>query len=240
MDIVKYFEENNIDPNNQQNFFSILIKALMLELYGMMKIRGVPIPHMIMNTGDDTIYLMEKEHDFNVEPCEVSNEQYIYNIVPRGVVSLGSIDTAPDQLSNPYSRGIFQIEFDNQLHTLTGEFRRIPLKLAVTVKYIMDSFTDSLELCQHVVTKLAYIRTFKFVYMGQTLIASFKIPDGWQDEHQMELTGDTRESRNRTVELALEVESAIPVFAERTISEIKVLANPTFKNTLTIKDKSVN
>lgn len=222
-DMRKFLEEKKVDPNNQQLFFSILIKAIMRDLFDLIKIRGQRVPHMIMNTGDDIMYLLEKEHDSSIEPLEISNEQYIYNVVPRCVVSLGGLDTMPDQLSNPYTRGQFQVEVENMLYTLSGEFRRMPLKIAVTLKYLTESFTDTLELMQYIVTKLCYVRTFKFVYLGQTMIASYRIPEAFSDEHMMEITGDTKEARNHTTELALEVETNMPVFAEGSINEIKVV-----------------
>ena len=79
---------------------------------------------------------------------------------------------------------------------------------------------------QHVCSKLAFIRTFNIVYMGQTITCSYKIPESFEDQHMAELTGDIQESRNRTIELQLEVESNFPVYASRTITENVYIAHP--------------
>ena len=62
--------------------------------------------------------------------------------------------------------------------------------------------------------------------MGQTISCSYKIPESFEDQHMAELTGDTQESRNRTIELQLEVESNFPVYASRTITETVYIAHP--------------
>ncbi len=225
-EIIASLRTGELDCNGLELFFSKLIKGLMVDLRSFITIRGTAVPHAIINTGDDTMWLLEKDYDYSKEPCEVTNEQYIYSMVPRCIVSVGSIDMVPDQLTNPYVRGNFQYEFDSQLLTLSAEFRRMPVKCNVTLKYVLDTFTDTLEMLQHVCTKLAFIRTFKFVYMGQTLLVSYKIPESFEDQHMAEITGDTTESRSRTIELQLEVESNIPVYNPQTITETTYIAHP--------------
>lgn len=231
-ELVEKIRRGEVDCNNLQNFFTTMIRALMLDLNKLMKIRSIPVPHMIINTGDDTMWLLEKEYDYSKEPCEITNEQYIYNVIPRCTLSLGGVDTAPDQLSNPYVRGNFQYEIDNQLYTLNGECRRMPIKMQITLNYLLGSFNDALEMVQHVFTKLVFLRTFKFVYMGQTMIASYKLPESLQDEHQTELTGDTTDSKHHKIEVQLELESNIPVYAPKTVVEAVYITHPIVKTTV--------
>ena len=61
-------------------FFAILVKGLMLKLNKDISIRDIPIPHIIVHTGSDALYLEKKGYDNSVEPLEISNENYIYNI----------------------------------------------------------------------------------------------------------------------------------------------------------------
>lgn len=243
MDVVKYFAENNIDPNNQQLFFSKLIKSFMLDLKRLIKIRGIEVPHMILNTGDDTMWVLEKEYNYSLERAtgEVSNEQFVYNIVPRCIVTPQGLDLMPEQLTNPYTRGNFQMEIDNKLYTLNGEYRRVPFKMAFGMKYVLDSFTDSLEMFQHIISKLSFIRTFKFIYMGQTMIASYQIPNQWKGEYQTEISSaNNTDSRNRIIDIDVEVESMFPVFSERTITDIKLIAKPKVTGNIFINDTIIN
>lgn len=224
-DVAHKIRTGELDCNSQQLFFSKLIKSLMVDLRNLISIRNVPVPHMILNTGDDTMWLISKGYDASIEPNIISNENTIYNTIPRCVVSPRAIDMVPDQLTSPHVTGVFQFEHEDQLYTFNAEFRRMPIKMQVGLKYILDSFGDMLEMMQHVCTKLAFIRTFKFVYLGQTISASYKIPESFEDQHMAELSGDTQEDRNRTIELSIELESFIPVYSQKTVHEATPIAH---------------
>ena len=227
MELVEQIRRGEVDINIHQLFFSKLIKALMLNLTEQMTVRGQQVPHMIINTGDDTMWLLEKDYNFAKEPYENTNEQYVYNTVPRCVMDVGSLDTVPDQLTNPYVRGYFQYEKDGQIKTFSAEMRRMPVKVNIDLKYYVSSFTDMLELSQHVITKLAYIRTFKFVYMGQTIRASYKIPETFDSEHLTDMDGTTTDNKNRIISMSLEVETTLPTYMPQTVVEAgNVIVNP--------------
>jgi hypothetical protein len=83
----------------------------------------------------------------------------------------------------------------------------------------MDSFTDLLSITQHIISKMLFIRTFKFDYLGQTIQASYKVPTSYQGEKNITFDGGTTESKLRTISLDLDVESNFPVFNERTVIE---------------------
>lgn len=95
-DVVSMLRKGELDCNDQQLFFSALIKALMVHLQNQIKIRGQKVPHIIYNTGDDEMWLLEKDYDYSKEPCEVTNEQYVYSQVPRCAITIGSLDMVPD------------------------------------------------------------------------------------------------------------------------------------------------
>ena len=124
---------------------------------------------------------------------------------------------APDQLSSPYTQGTLQFEYDDMLYSLSGEFRRMPIKLSCEIKYYIDSYKDMLALIQQTVSKLAFIQTFNITYMGQLIKCSYKIPDSFGEEHTMDIDGSTTDSKLKTLTLSLEVESVFPVWNERTI-----------------------
>lgn len=58
-EIVAKLRKEELDCNDSQLFFSTLIKGLMKDLNKLIKIRNIPVPHMIINTGDDTMWLLE-------------------------------------------------------------------------------------------------------------------------------------------------------------------------------------
>lgn len=219
MDFINDIRNGKIDINNQQLFFSTLIKGLILSLNDSISIRNTQVPHIILHMGDDIMYLENKGYDNSIEPYEVSNEDYIYNIIPRCNVTPGGIDLLPDQLTNPYTIG--QLEYDNGdgIYLLKGEFRRISLKLGIELKYYVSSFRDQLELVQQIISKLTYIRTFNITYMGQVIMCSYKIPESFSGEHLTELSGDISENKLHTLPISIEVETNFPVYTPETIMD---------------------
>lgn len=212
-----------IDVNAKENFFSKLIKGLMEDLTDAVKVRGKSVPHMIINTGDDIMYLERKGQDMSVEPKEVSNEKYIYNYIPRAVVTPGGVNLLSDQLTSPYTRGTLQFEEDGNLQEFTAEFRRMPLTMSVGVKYYLDSFTDALEVLQYIITHLNFIRTFQIVYLGQSILCSYKFPEDLQEEFNAEFDGLTQDSKYKTVEINLEIETNLPVYYPNTAIESETI-----------------
>lgn len=217
MDIIEQIKKGEIDCNNQSLYFSILIKGLLLELNKEIKIRNIPIPHIILHTGDDIMYLKNKGYDHSKEPEENTNEDYIYNIVPRCIVNPKGINIPLEQLSSPYSRGIFTIEDQDNIYNISAEFRRLPIKLSVDLKYYVNSYTEMLELMQQIISKLSFIRTYNITYMGQVIKCSYNIPDSLDNEYQMEMDGLNTENRNKTMEFSIEIESNFPVFDNKTV-----------------------
>lgn len=218
-DIRKKVIREEIDINALENFFSKLLKGLMADLVDSIRVRGKAVPHLIINTGDDIMYLEVKGQDMSIEPGEVSNEKFVYNYVPRGVVTPAGIDILTDQLTSPYTRGQFQFEYDDNLYTFTAEFRRMPLKMQVNVKYYLDSFTDSLELIQYIVTHINFIRNYQIIYMGQSIPCSYRFPESLEEQFNAEFDGLSQDSKYKTVEIQLEIETNIPVFYPRTAIE---------------------
>lgn len=208
--------KGEVDPNHQELFFLAMIKALIYDLNKNLKVRGEYVPHFIVNTGDDTMYLMVKGQNQALEPLETTNEQFVYSCVPRCIVTTAGITIPTDQLTSPYSYGGYQLEYDGQLNSMVAEFRRIPIEMSVSLKYYLDTFTDALEIAQEIITKMAFINMYKFVYMGQVIPASYTMPDSQDIEKNLEFDGLSTDSKTRNVSLDLKCESTLPVFYEAT------------------------
>jgi len=215
--IVESIRRGEIDVNNQSLFFSILIKGLLTKLNNDISIRHGSVPAFILHTGDDTMYLNVKGQDASIEPQEISNEKYVYNKIPRCIVQPKSIDIQSDQITSPYSKGNLQLDHGGNLYTLVGEMRRYPIKMGFDLTYYVDSYTDSLELMQQIISKLTFIQTYKISYMGQTILCSYSIPTNLSEEHLMTLDGNTTERKDRKISITIEVETSYPVWQNRTI-----------------------
>ena len=195
-----------------------------------------PVPHLILHTGDEQMYLDVKGQDASIEPKQISNEDYVYNAIPRCIVTPAGIDIIPDQITNPYTRGTFQVEDDENLYTISAEFRRMPVKLSVTLKYYVNTYTDLLEITQKLLTNCSFIRNFNIVYLGQVIQCSYRIPESFSGEHLMEIDETLTDTRYKTLELSIEVESNLPIFANDTVVSTDNIIKHYQHNILTTKD----
>lgn len=217
-DLITKIRTGEVDVNNQDIFFSNLIKGLLLKLDDDIKIRDIPIPHIILHTGDWTIFDYELFFKTkNIPETSLSSIEEMYSIIPRCMVNINNIDMIPDQISSPYANGIMQYEHEDNVYSLIGEFRRIPIKMACELKYYFDSYTDMLMMMQQVITKLTFIQTYNITYMGQLIKCSYKIPESFSGEHMTEVDKNTNEGKFKTLSLSLEIETSFPVWNNRTL-----------------------
>jgi hypothetical protein len=219
--ILDKIHKGDLNINGQEPFMGIVLKGLLYNLNKDIKIRNLSVPHYVLHTGDDRLWLETKGYNAAIEPLTISNENSVYSIIPKCIVTLGSVNLDIVQLSAPYSQGMLQYECsdgeNDGIYTLAGEFRRMPMKINVDLQYYTDSYSDMLELIQYIITCLAFVRTFDIMYMGQKIKCSYKIPDAFGEEHSMEIDGALSDGREHKLNLAIEVETNIPVFDNKTI-----------------------
>ena len=222
--IVNKIRKGDLDINVQELFLSTVVKGLLYNLNKDIKVRGEYVPHFILHTGDDRMWLETKGYDASVEPLTISNENYVYGIIPKCIVTSSSIDLDINQLTSPYSNGSIQYCVDDGelsgLYMLSGEFRRISLKMNIDLKYYVDSYTDMLELIQYIISNLSFVRTYDIMYMGQKIKCSYKMPDSFGEAHTMELDGATSENKTHSLELSVVVETCFPVFSNKTMTSL--------------------
>lgn len=233
--VVENIRKGVIDINNQELFFSTLIKGVLKKLEEDIKIRNISVPHMIIHTGSDAFYLERKGQDMTKEPYSVSNEDYIYSVIPRCIANPGSIDILTDQLTNPYSFGHFQYDSGDQLYEMVAEFRRMPIKMGLELKYNTDSYRDMLELIQQIISKLMFIRTYEITYMGQTIKCSYRLPENFSDEHLMDIDGKTQDNKSHNLTISIEIETNLPIFESRTVMSANNFIKHTTSNIKELK-----
>lgn len=93
------------------------------------------------------------------------------------------------------------------------------MTISISVKYYLDSYTDSLNLIQQLIQKLAFIRTFKVVYLGKTITSSYKLNESQEIEKNISIDGGTTDSKLKIVSMDFEVETNFPVFEPRTVMD---------------------
>ena len=82
--VVEDIRTGNLDINVQDLFLSIVIKGFLKNINNDIKVRGEGVPHYIMHTGDDRMFLLERGYDNSIEPLNISNEKNtVYDIIPK-------------------------------------------------------------------------------------------------------------------------------------------------------------
>lgn len=219
-DITLAIKTEKIDCNLTELFFPALIKGLILSLNNSITVRNIPVPHYILHTGSDIMYLENKGQNEGVSNTDINtntNEDYIYSAIPRCIIQPKGLNVSEDELTSPYARGVFQLEYNNNLNTFNAEFRRIPMVMQVDLSYYTDSYTDMLNLMQSIICKLLFVRTYQITYLGQAITCSYKIPTDFSEDHMLDLTGDTTDSKNHMLQLTIEVETQMPIYSSRTV-----------------------
>lgn len=216
-ELIQHIRKGDIDINNQELFFSILLKGFLTNLNKDICIRNQSVPHYILNTGNDALFIENKGQDISIEPYEVSNEDYFYNKVPCCIVTPGALNVLSDQVTNPYTIGQLYFSTTDNMICLKGEMRRIPIRLEAELTYYVNSYKDILELTQQIISKLLFIKTYQISYMGQIILCSYRIPDTLTGEYMTELNGQTLDNRYRKLQISLEVDSNIPIYSPCTM-----------------------
>lgn len=212
-----HLTQNDIDINNIEPFLPIVTKGFIYKLNQNLILRDIFIPHYILNTGDDIMFLEVKGQQQSIEPLEVSNENFVYSQIPRCMIQPAGVNIQTDQLTSPYSYGVFQVEFEDMVYAFRAEFRRMPLVINYSLKYYFDNYLDALNVSQQIITNLSFINNFNVVYLGQKIMCSYKIPEEYNTEFMMEFDGITTDQKTRTLSLDLEVQTNLPVVYPETI-----------------------
>ena len=203
------------DYNNYESFFKSLISAFLIDITNTIQLNGKSIPHLIPHTGDDTLYLMDRGYDHSIEPCEVSNQgpKNFYQMVPRGMVKPAGININNADFTSPFTRGLFNVvNSEDQLTTYSAVFRRIPLVFNVEVTYVLPNYFDLLNTIQSILSNCYSLRTFDFVYLGQILTASYKLPDSLEGQYQVDIDGSSTESKDKIINITFDIESNFPTY----------------------------
>lgn len=215
--IIEQIRKGNMDVNSQSLFFSLLSKNLVLNLNNSVKIRDKGVPHYILHTGTDLQWLQVKGQDLSIEPYEISNEDYVYSEIPRCIVQVGGVNLLFDQLTNPFIIGNLQLEYEDKILSLAAEVRRMPIKVEYTLTYEVSGYLDLMELIQQIICNLSIIRIFNIQYLGQQITCSYTLPSNYNSNFLMEVNEDMQESKTKTLQLQIEVESNLPIYDNKTI-----------------------
>lgn len=201
--------------NRDERFFGLLIKGTLAWLTKNIVLYNKPIKHFIFNTGSSIMYVESNGYEFSWN--EITGEDAIYMSRPRCIVELGDINIDTSELTQPNIRGVYERNNKSNIEGFNSEFRRMPIQISMTLKYVLSNFNESIVLLEELISKLSFQRYFKIVYLGQLIECSIEFPSSYNIEiNKIDMT--SIETNQKNINIQINVCSSYPAFNE--MSEI--------------------
>ena len=189
------------------------------------------------NYGTDEGFLK----DFYVglpDNCRVPVAEGTYDIVPRGIVTLGSFQVKSGDITNKFVRGNFAEDGTGPNGQLTYEAKSallysLPMQVKFDVKVIVDNLNKGFKVAESLLDINYSNRVVYFQYRGVRIPAQIQFPETETLDKQYKFTYADNNKINLT--LSLNVETYFPSF-ER--SSTRNRANVMDKILITHKDPS--
>ena len=202
--------------NRDERFFAIVIKGALSWLNRNIVMYNKPINHFIFNTGSSYLYIESNGYEYKWN--ETTGEDAIYMHLPRSIVELDNITLIPDELSQPYSKGIYERRSGNLINGYCAEICRLPLELNVNLKYVLANFNESIILIQEFIDKIVFQKYFKITYLGNIIQCSIEFASDFHINLNS-IDMESKETNRKTIELPIKICTNYPIIDER--SEIQ-------------------
>lgn len=232
-----HVEKHDNISNYDDRFFAILIKGFLTWLNTNIVMYNKPIKHFILNTGNSYIFVENNGYEFNW--AETTGEDMLYFETPRCVVSLQNISIPFEELTAPYSHGIYERRCeDNNIQGFYSTIRRMPIEWIINLKYILSNFNESIILIQEIIDKLTFQQYFNIVYLGQIIQCSFEIPSDFTVElNKIDMTSP--EVNQKSIDISLKICANYPIIDENTEIPASQTINNTQSNLTAYTDEAV-
>ena len=165
-----------------------------------------------------------------------------FDYMPRGVITLNSVDIVNNNTTNRFVKGIYNKEINGKLETFSSYLYSIPLSLKLSCEMWVDSMVTSLKIQQSIIETFFKTQTFYYYFRGLRLGAQV----GFSDTIDIDKTISYSFDADRKIKLTfnLEVESYQPVFdktMEKSINDkIKSIGVRIYDGKTPINDGIIN
>ena len=133
-----------------------------------------------------------------------------FDYMPRGVLTLNSVDIINNNTTNRFVKGIYNKEINGKLETFSSYLYSIPLSLKLSCEMWVDSMITTLKIQQSIIETFFKTQTFYYYFRGLRLGAQV----GFSDTIDIDKTISYSFDAERKIKLTfnLEVETYQPVF----------------------------
>ena len=211
---VRPWNEEKFDDlyNRDERFFSVLVKGFISWMNRNIVLYNKPINHFIFNTGSSIMYVESNGYEFSWN--ETTGEDTMYMQLPRCILNINSISIPQEELTSPFSRGIYERKSGNVIRGYNAEIRRLPIELTVNLVYYLSNFNESLILLQELCDKIIFQQYFNITYLGQIIRCSIEFPGDTNIEvNKIDMSSPDPNQKNITLDL--KINTNYPIINER-------------------------
>lgn len=168
---------------------------------------NVVVPFYYSMTGDDRFLLDSFSDDV------VSNNRFVElntDIIPRGHVTLTSVDIMSDQFSNPNVWLKMVIESPTEMKKMLTKIRAIPISAKYDISILLSSEIDVFKCSQCIMDILWLYRFMYFEYNFMNIDAVMLMPDN----NQIDINREKNLTSDDTIKLtaSIEVQTYYPAY----------------------------
>lgn len=172
-----------------------------------------PVP-FLYNFGSDESFL----RDFYIglpDNCNIPVAEGTYDMIPRGIVTLGSFQVKNSDITNRFIRGQFtEVEKnENDQNILTGysaQLYSLPLVVRFDVKIITSTINQAMRIAEKMLDLNYSNRVMYFQYNGIRIPAGFHFPE--TETIDKKYTFNYADNNKLHVILSVDVETYFPSF----------------------------
>lgn len=223
--------------NRDERFFAIILKGALAWLNSNILMYNKPINHFIFNTGSSYLYVESNGYSFSMS--ETSGEDQMYMKMPRCVIEIGDINIPTEELSSPYSRGVYERLDGNEIKGFNAQIRRLPIEMSLSAKYVLSNTNESLILLQELIDRICWQQYYKVIYLGQVVECSLEVDNNYQIQFN-KIDMESPDTNQKTIEIQFKLCSNYPCIDERTEVENKNVISSFVSNTNIINNKNVD
>ena len=179
----------------------------------------IDVPFYYSITGDENFlrdnFLFSTAQGVNCSP-EPGKADGNYDVVPRGVINLTSLNVDPSKLVNKRNLGQYaKLDSEGIMQSYVAEFNMVPVVIGIDVTILLSSQLDLFKVAESIITKM-YKSNYYNVEVGHLeeglyrISSEFSVPDDYSMERPVEFGFGEKEDFKIT--FPLEINSFIPSF----------------------------
>ena len=188
-----FLEKYNTDEVFLRGFITSLLKSMndklkYIQVNDQQEILEVYIPFFYSMTGDEPFL-----QDFFIKYTNCATDQVVaegnYDVIPRGIVVLQTVQIDPQGLSNKFTRMSYAVEsVQGEMKTYSSYTNSVPLNIGLEVTIKVDTLLDAFKVFQSVIGTFYKTYTLSFEYEGFRVPAQVGFPESYDMSKQMEFS----------------------------------------------------